>query len=216
MTTNLTDLERLEFTIIDAMSRSDCGPVQYDELTETLEKVRALKREYLTAHAGVLRKLGRAPALDDKPNAISPDRVLSSDAAPLHFRAPMRLRDLILHLPTGHALTVPPSGVVEINGAHTEVQDALREQGFTELRGIDRTGKATDNGPDPADAFHRDRLTRIGGGDTDLLRALGARATKAATVPSETRVEAPDGPGGRATWATSAKAWRRAYFGEEN
>jgi hypothetical protein len=60
--------------------------------------------------------------------------------------------------------------------------------------------------------FHRSRLRVIG--DGDLLRGLSDRAEKASAVPSEVRVEAPDGPGGRAMYATSAKAWRRVYLGE--
>jgi hypothetical protein len=146
----------------------------------------------LASNQSVLRKITREPAPGDRPNAISPDSVLGGADAPVHMRAPQHLRDLVLHLRTGHTLSVPPSGVVEINAAHTEVQDALREHGFTQLRGITRSGRAADGGPDPAEAFHRDRLTRIGGGDADLLRALGARAIKAAVAPIERRIESDD------------------------
>jgi hypothetical protein len=217
MTTTLADIENLEFRVVDAMARPDTTPVQRTELAETLMKVRALKAAYLQQHRGVLRKstveLHTTPADRDRPNAKNPDSLLNSDSGPLHFRAPAHLRDMTLHLLTGHALGVPASGVVEIAADHVDVQSALREQGFTELRGIDRTGKAVDGGPDPAAMFDRRRLRVIG--DGDLLRGLSDRASKAAVLPSESRLEAPDGPGPRPTYATSAKAFRRAFFGEE-
>jgi hypothetical protein len=213
MTINLEDIERLEHQCVRAMARADITPMRRTELAETLQKIRALKREYLTAHPSVLRKVTREPAPGDRPNAISPDRALGSDAAPLHFRAPAHLRDLVLHLSTGHALTVPASGVVEIAAHHVDVQTALREQGFSELRGIDRSGKATDGGPDPAAAFDRSRLTRIGGGDADLLRALGARAIKAAVAPIERRVEPDGGPGPALTYCRSLEEFHRRFFG---
>jgi hypothetical protein len=194
--TSLRDLEQLEYTAVDLLARPSCSRADSDVLAGILTKVRALKAAYLAQHPNVLRKgaakLHTAPLDRDRPNAKNPDDTLSSDSGPLHFRAPAHLRDMTLHLSTGHALSVPPSGVVEIAADHVDVQDALRESGFVQLRGIDRSGKAADNGPDPADAFHRSRLTRIGGGDTDLLRALGARAIKAAVAPIERRIETDD------------------------
>jgi hypothetical protein len=107
---------------------------------------------------------------------------------------------------------IPASGVVEIHPGHSAVIEEIKARGFRQLRPIDKFGKTLD-GSDPSLAFRRDRLRVIG--DGDLLRGLSDRATKAAVLPSESRVEAPDGPAGRPTYATSAKAFRRAFFGEE-
>ena len=58
-TTTLADIAALEHQCVDVMARADTTPTQRTELAETLAKIRALKREYLTAHPSVLRKLSR-------------------------------------------------------------------------------------------------------------------------------------------------------------
>src|SRR6202011_3918572 len=59
------------------------APTQRGQLAGTLAKIRALKKEYLLAHPGVLRKsttkLHTWPLDRDQPNAKNPDEAVGSD-----------------------------------------------------------------------------------------------------------------------------------------
>jgi hypothetical protein len=211
--TSLEDIEKLEHQCVDVMARADTPPTQRGQLAGTLAKIRALKKEYLLAHPGVLRKsttkLHTWPLDRDQPNAKNPDEAVGSD--PLVFRAPPELRDLTIVTVNG-TIHVPAHGVVETNPDHTELHAELRGRGFKQLHSVDRFGKSA-NGADLAQMFARDALQPIG--SSDLFKGPAARALAAAAVPSEMRHENFDGPGPAATFAGSLAAFRKKYFGEE-
>jgi hypothetical protein len=215
-TITLRDIEALEFQCVDLAARADTTPVRRTELAETLAKIRALKAQYLREHSSVLSKgsakLARDPATHDKPNAKNPDSMLGSNGVDERvFRAPGELHGLSVYTCRGQ-MNIPDHGIVHINAAHEDLASELKGRNFKEMRQVDRAGKCAD-GSDPSDSFHRSRLIPIGG--VDVLRGLSDRATKAAALPFETRVEAHDGPGPAATFAGSLAAFRRKYFGEE-
>lgn len=206
--TSLADIEKLEHQCVDVMARADTTAVQRGELAETLAKIRALKREYLTAHPAVLRKgsakLHTAQAERDRPNAPSPDAMLGSD--PLAFRAPQDLTGLTIHTVAG-MIRVPASGIVEAAAHHVALHSELVGRGFRQLYGVDRFARCATG--DPVQMFARAALQPIGG---DLLRGLGDRAEKASAVPFETRQENFDGPQPAALYASSCAAFRARYF----
>jgi hypothetical protein len=168
--TTLSDVEVLEYRIIDVRSRPSCTPADTAVLDRMLEKVRGLKREYLSRHAEVLRKgaakLHTTPLDRDAPNAKNPDSMLSSASGPLAFRAPPELAGLVLHTVAG-AIAVPDHGVIEVAAHHLELHSELRGRGFRQLHSIDRYGKSATG--DLVQMFERSRLQPIGG---DLLKSL--------------------------------------------
>jgi hypothetical protein len=161
----------------------------------------------------VTNKIRGEPHARDRGNALDPDATLGNKVEPEHWRAPRELAGMTLHLPTGHALAVPPSGIVEINPAHHEVREHLRARGFKRMHELDKAGRAVD-GSNPVALFRPSRLTAIGA-DTNFLAALRQRAEKAAQVPSEIRCEVQNGPGPRPAYARSREEFHKIYFGRE-
>lgn len=170
-------------------------------------RVRDLNMQYPAQHPNVLRKVAPTPP---SPTA---NGTVANTVNEKVFRAPAHLCDLTMHTCRG-ALAVPASGIVQAAASHTDLHQELRDRGFREMRQVDRAGKCSDGGDHPADAFHRDRLTRIGGNDP--IGGLRDRAAKAASVAIETRQEDFGGPGPATTYCRSAAEFRRRYFGREN
>jgi hypothetical protein len=213
MPDSLATIENLEYRAV-ALLAGFLRPADRTSVEKSLDDLRVAKRRLLGANPGILRKVTREPAAGDRPNAAQPTPDGSNGVAERVFRAPKELHGLSIHTCRG-AIAVADHGIVTTAGSHEDLHAELRGRGFKEMRQVDRAGKCLD-GSDPSAAFHRSRLRPIGG--VDVLRGLSDRACKAAVavLPSESRLEAPDGPGPRPTYATSAKAFRRAFFGEEN
>jgi hypothetical protein len=214
--TSLSDVETLEYRIIDVRSRPSCTPTDAAVLDAMLEKVRGLKREYLSRHPEVLRKgaakLHTGPAPQDKPNAPMPmaDGSLGQGVEEKLFRAPAGLTDMSIVTCRG-VMQIPPHGVVHTNAAHEDLHAELRGRRFKEMKALDRTGKTSDCS-DISYLFSRDLLRPIGGADGDVMRGLSARAAKAATAPLERRIEA-DNRGPALDHCRSLEEFHRRYFG---
>ena len=215
--TSLSDVETLEFRIIDVRSRPSCTAADAAVLDAMLEKVRGLKREYLSRYPNVLRKgaakLHTGPAPQDAPNAPMPmaDGSLGSGIEEKLFRAPAELTDMSIITCRG-VMQIPPHGVVHTNADHEDLHRELRGRGFREIKALDRTGKALD-GTDVTHLFDRSFLRPIGAPGGDLLQALANRATKAAIGPLERRLEPDGGPGPALTYCRSLEEFHRRYLG---
>ena len=106
---------------------------------ETLAKVRALKKQYLSEHPGVLRKISREPAAKDRPNAAQPTPNGSNGIDERVFRAPGELHGLSVYTCRGQII-IPDHGIIHINAAHEDLATELKGRNFREMRQIDRTG----------------------------------------------------------------------------
>jgi hypothetical protein len=160
--TSLQELERLEYRAVAILSRRDLSPEKRGRLGKMLGDLRTAKAAWLRDHPEILRKVGTQPLDRDKPNARHPDGTLRERDTGLetrHFRAPTELAGLSIATCRG-VISVPPSGVVEVNAAHSDLIAELKGRQFSELRDISSFGKAVD-GRDLFGQFRPDRLERI-------------------------------------------------------
>ena len=128
-------------------------------MTKLLAETRELKRQWLSEHPAILRKVGTGPLDRDRPNALHPDAVVGSKIEPTMFRAPRELCGLTIHTCAG-MIAVPAHGVVATHPDHSELHAELAGRGFARLHSINKFGKCAD-GSDPAAALARDRLQLI-------------------------------------------------------
>jgi hypothetical protein len=160
--TGLAQIEKLEFQCIGVLARKNITSAQRQRFGKLLGELRVAKAAWLADHPEILRKLGTESAPKDKPNAPHPHADGSTGDIGLettHFRAPAELASMVLHTCRG-ALTVPPSGIVEVAADHTDLHAELKGRGFHEMQDISRFGKAAD-GSDPVAQFRPDRLQQL-------------------------------------------------------
>ena len=175
-------------------------------------------------------KLSRELPQQSRPNAPMPDSGLPSVESRA-FRSPKELEGMRIHTVGGY-IDVPSHGTVHIAAppdGHDEdkcdcvncsMARELKGRGFREMRARKSAAAVALDQIRDVHRLGKARQIAVGivgkqrgvdAGD-DVTRWFHDRAAKA-DVPSETRIEIPDGPVPAATYCTSAADFRRRYYG---